>query len=169
MHEAGNVDNRLRNPAGDEIVGDVEDGESTEFADIGGKFAGEFVTDKVENAEKGKSGYAGRYFAGDSFPVCYDDAGETLEFANGRRDRAGHEPGSTGLFENRVFGLAAEVDVSNLTSIGIATDSVPALAAIDTFPRVEDAQVWLNQICPKCQQCCPVRRWAALHNGTNGQ
>lgn len=101
----------------------------------------DLVADHVEDPEERERRNAGRDGPGNGLPVGDDDAGETVQFADGRRNCTVHVAGAVGLFEDRVFGFAAESYVSNSACRRVAADAVPFVAAVGTRPGVEDAQV----------------------------
>lgn len=142
MHESGETHERRRDLSGDEVIGEVEDGEVAEVPDIGGDRAGDPVTDEVEEAEGGEMGRdAGRDLAGDSFPIGEDEGGEGGKRADLRGDRTRHEGGGGGggRSNGRIFGVEAEVD--DAAGGGVAADAEPVLvAAIATGPGIEDAE-----------------------------
>lgn len=143
MHQRIEIGERARDGAGDLVIRDVQHGESTQAADVGGDRAGELVPDQVEDPEEGEGRDAGGNGAGDGLPVGDGEAGEAGEFADGRRDEAGHVAGAVGLLEDGILGLAAEIDVGDSVRLRVATDTVPAAAALVALPGVEDAEVGL--------------------------
>lgn len=54
MHEAPEAGKGGWDCTGDAVVGDVEDGEAVEPADVGGDFTDDAVTDKVDDPEEGE-------------------------------------------------------------------------------------------------------------------
>lgn len=134
---------RGRDFPGEGVVGEVEDGEAGEFADVGGDLAGELVSNEVEDAEGGEGGEAGGDVAGDGLPVGDDEGGEGVDGADRRREFSGHVAGAAGFLEDGVLGLAAEVDVGDAAGGGVAADAVPVEAAVGAGPRVEEAEVGL--------------------------
>ena len=86
MHKALEIDDGGGDWTGDDIVGDVENSESTQSTDIGRKLAGDFVSNDVEDPEIGERSDALRNLASDAFPVGDDEGGEAVESSDGRGD-----------------------------------------------------------------------------------
>lgn len=146
MHQAGHTNNRCRNLAGDGIIGDVKNGNPLEISDIGRNFAGQLVSDKVQDSERGERGETLGYLARYSFPVSDYKVGETVELANFGRNRTGHVPGTTRFYENRVFRFAAEVYIGDSFCCWVTVNAVPfGRATVVASPGFEDAQVRLGQ------------------------
>lgn len=134
--------------------------------DVGRDLAGDSVPDEIEDSEERQGGDALGDYAGDSFPVGDGDAGEEGKFTDGGGDVAGHVAGPVGFLENRVLGLAPEVDVGDAVEIPVAADAVPAATAVGAGPGVEDAQIGLVERRFEGQKCRPVRRMTGLHGPT---
>lgn len=162
VHEARHLEDRRRDLAREVVVGKVEDRGLAEVPDSIRDTAGEPVADQVEDPEGGQGGDAVGDLAGDALPVGNDECGEVVELADGGADGASHAPGSAGLQEDGVLGLAAEVDVGDPLVGGVAADTVPVAAAVIAGPRVEDTKVGLVEGGLEAQQSHPVRRRAAL-------
>lgn len=113
------------------------------------------ISGEIKNSDRGEGGDAGGYLACDGLPVSDNEGGEVTKVANLRRDFSGHVARATKLPEDRVLGLAAEVDVGDVAGGGVAGDAVPALATVGARPGVEDAQVGLGQGSFEGQECCP--------------
>lgn len=145
MHQPGEVNEARRKLAGDLVVGNVEDPEHFQIADIGRNSAGDLVADKVEDSEGREGGEALRDLAGDALPVGENEGGEAVEVANLGRDGAAHEPGLARFGEYRVLRLAAEVNVYDSASFRVAADAVPVDAAVGSGPCVEEAQVGFGE------------------------
>lgn len=138
-------------------------------ADIAGNIAGDPVSNEINDSKERQGGDTGRDFAGDSLPVGDGDAGELSEITDFRRYETRHIASTVGFFEDRIFGLATEADVSNATGLLVAANAVPVVAAVIARPRVEDSQVWLIKSRLEGQQRRPVRRRAAVHERVNGK
>lgn len=112
------------------VVGEVQHGESTQFAYISRDLAGDFIPDEVEDSQVGKRGDARRDFSGDILPVGDDEGGEAVELADGGGDRTGHVAGAAGLFKDWVLGLPTEDNISDPFGFRVAADAVPVGAAV---------------------------------------
>ncbi|WVZ00855.1 hypothetical protein V8G54_026924 [Vigna mungo] len=132
VHETREVRERRGDRAGDLVVGEVKHREALEPADVCGDAAGDSVSDEGCDA-------AGD-LAGDSLPVCDDDAGETRELADRRRDVAGHVASPVSSLEDRLLRLAAEGDVGDAVGFLVTAHTVPVVAAVGASPRVEDSE-----------------------------
>ncbi|KAK2967343.1 hypothetical protein RJ640_029544 [Escallonia rubra] len=162
MHQGRQVGHGPRHPPGDLVVGDVQHREPTQLADIYRNLAGELVSDQVEDAEKRQRRNAGGYGTGNALPVGNSDAGEPLQLAYSGRDRTGHEPGPVRFLEDRVLGLATQVDVRDLTGRRVTVHPVPSVATVVARPRLEYVKVRLVQGSFEREQSCPVRRRATV-------
>ncbi|KAK3020454.1 hypothetical protein RJ639_047578 [Escallonia herrerae] len=162
MHQGRQVGNGPRHPPGDLVVGDVQHREPTQLADIYRNLPGELVSDQVEDAEKRQRRNAGGYGASNALPVGNSDAGEPLQLAYRGRDRTGHEPGSVRFLEDRVLGLATQVDVRDPSGRRVAVHPVPFVATVVARPRLEYVEVGLVQGSFERKQSRPIRRRATV-------
>jgi len=165
VHETREVRERRRERAGDAVVGEVEHREAVEPADVRRDAAGDAVSDEVDDAEERQGCDAARDLAGDSLPVCDGDAGKSPEPADRRRDVAGHVAGPVSSLEDRLLGLAAEVDVGDAAGLLVAAHAVPVVAAVGTGPRVEDSEVGFVERRLECEQRGSVGRRTRPHAG----
>lgn len=147
MHQRGQICYRPGYPAGEIIIGEIQHGESTQSADIGRYLARYLIPNQIKNSKKRQLRNARRDISRNALPVGYSEAGEPVQAADGVRDRTGHEPCPVCLFEDRVFGLATEVDVGDPLGCRVATDTKPVVAAVGSSPGVEYAKVGFVEGC----------------------
>lgn len=145
MHKTRRVHDARRDLAGYGIVGEVQHGHTAQATDTHRNRAGDLVPDQVEDPERRKRRNALRNLAGDALPVGEDEVREAVELADFRRDGTGHVAGPTGFDQDGVLRLAAEVDVDDPASVGVAADAVPVEAAVVAGPSLENAQVRLGE------------------------
>lgn len=134
MHQAGDVREGLGDCAGDEVIGDVEDREPVEPADVGRKRSGELVSNEIEDSEERQVRDAPGNLAGDSLPVGDGDTGEPGQPADGGRDGPGHVTGPFCSLKNGVLGLPAQVYVRDPTGLLVAANTIPLVAAVGAGP-----------------------------------
>lgn len=134
MHQSGHGGQRRRDSAGDEIVGDAQQGQLLEPADVGGESAGDAVSGEVDDAKEREGGDATGNLAGDSLPVGYGDAGELSQLADLRRDLTSHVAGAVWFLHGGVDGTGAEVDFGDSARVLVAGDAEPVAAAIGAGP-----------------------------------
>lgn len=149
------------------IICEVEDGELVEAPNVAGDLAGEEVTGEINDLEERQGGRdTARDEAGDGVPVGDGEGGELGEVADGRGDGTGHVSGVVGGFEERVVDVqeAAESDVDDAASVGVALDAVPVVATVGASPGTEDSQVGLLQRGLQRHQGCPFGGRAALNS-----
>lgn len=83
MHQAGKVRNGRWDTPVDEIIGEVEDGEPLEPADIVRNLARDLIANKIQDSEKGKRGDTRGDLARDALPISDNDRGKTRETTDG--------------------------------------------------------------------------------------
>jgi hypothetical protein len=82
MHQADEIRHGRRDCPGDEIISEVEDGESLEPANIGRNISRDPVSDKIQDSEKWKRGDTTRNLARNPLPISDDDRREARELAD---------------------------------------------------------------------------------------
>ena len=116
------------------VVGEVQDCQTWEFADIGRDLAGELVANEVQDAEGGKRIDSGGDLPGNVFPINDDEGGDGVDAADCRWEFSSHVAEATDFLKDWVFGLPVEVDVGDAIDGGIAADAVPVEAVVGARP-----------------------------------
>lgn len=83
MHQAGEVRDGRWDTPGDEIIGEVEDGEPLEPANIVRNLARDLIPNKIQDSKKGKRGDTRGDLARDALPISDNDRGEARETTDG--------------------------------------------------------------------------------------
>ncbi|KAF8045876.1 hypothetical protein N665_4261s0001, partial [Sinapis alba] len=68
------------------------------------------------------------------------------EFTDRRRDGAGHDSFPFRTLENRLLRDSTEGNGGDSVVVGVAAHTVPAIAAVLAFPRVENANERLVEV-----------------------